>query len=80
MARIEPLAVEAAPPGVREVFADFQRARGNVPNMFRTMALVPDLAVTAAAHMRAVLNAGTVELRLKELVAVRVSQVNTCDY
>lgn len=80
MARIEPLAVEAAPPGVKEVFDDFRRARGNVPNMFRTMALVPELATTLSAHFKAVLNAGTVELRLKELVAVRVSQVNSCDY
>jgi len=80
MARIAPLAVDSAPPGVREVFDGFLRARGNVPNMFRTMALVPELATTLAAHFKAVLNAGTVELRLKEMVAVRVSQVNSCDY
>lgn len=80
MARITPLAIDQAPAGVREVFEEFRRARGNVPNMFRTMALVPELATTAAAHMRAVLNAGTVELRLKELLVVRVSQVNACDY
>lgn len=80
MARIAPLAVDSAPSGVREVFDDFLRARGNVPNMFRTMALVPELATTLAAHFKAVLNAGTVELRLKEMVAVRVSQVNSCDY
>ncbi len=80
MARIEPLPIDAAPPGVREVFDGFMRARGNVPNMFRTMALVPELATTLSAHFKAVLNAGTVELRLKELLAVRVSQVNSCNY
>lgn len=80
MARITPVAVEAAPPAVREVFDEFLRARGNVPNMFRTMALVPELATTLAAHFKAVLRAGTVELRLKELLAVRVSQVNSCNY
>ena len=64
----------------RELFESFRRERGNIPNMFRTMALRPEIAETAAAHMRAVFSTGTVETRLKEMLAVRVSQINDCAY
>lgn len=80
MARIRPLGPEEVGPDVKGVFDAFQAARGNIPNMFRTLAHVPEIMTTAAAHMKAVLNAGTVPLRLKEMMAVRVSQVNACDY
>jgi alkylhydroperoxidase family enzyme len=48
--------------------------------MFRTMALRPEIASTAEAHLRAVFTTGTVEPRLKEMLAVRVSQINDCMY
>ncbi|MBO9539834.1 carboxymuconolactone decarboxylase family protein [bacterium] len=80
MARIAPVPVDTASEGVKAVFDSFMAARGNVPNMFRTLALVPELVTTLQAHFAAVLNAGTVELKLKELVVVRVSQLNNCDY
>ena len=32
------------------------------------------------AHFRAVMNTGTVEKKLKEMVAVRVSHLNACEY
>ncbi|MBF6590156.1 MAG: carboxymuconolactone decarboxylase family protein [Ktedonobacterales bacterium] len=51
-----------------------------MPNMFRTMALRPEIMATAVAHMRAIFGTGTVETRLKELLAVRVSQINECTY
>ena len=41
--------------------------RGNVPNMFRTMAHRPEIFVTMMAHFAAVLNTGTVSTRLKEV-------------
>ncbi len=65
---------------MREVFARYQRDRGNIPNMFRTMAYRPEIAATADAHMQAIFNTGTVEKRLKEMLAVRVSQINDCAY
>lgn len=77
---IPPMPLAEAPAEVKAVFDSFQKARGNVPNMFRTFALVPGLMTTLAAHFKAVMQSGTVELRLKELLAVRVSQINTCDY
>jgi len=56
------------------------RDRGNVPNMFRTMAHRPEIFETIIAHMDAVLNTGTLSKALKELVIVRTSQVNRTPY
>lgn len=80
MPRIRPLNPDEAAPEARDVLEDFMRARGNMPNMFRTMALRPEIMQTAVAHMQAVFNTGTVEQRLKEMLAVRVSQINDCHY
>ena len=62
------------------VFDDFLRERGNIPNMFRTVAHRPEIMRTMVAHFRAVMNTGTVPKRLKELVIVRTSQLNRCEY
>lgn len=62
------------------VFDDFLRERGNIPNMFRTVAHRPEIMRTMVAHFRAVMNTGTVPKKLKELVIVRTSQINNCDY
>ncbi len=80
MPRIRPLEVAEVDPDSRAVFDAFQAQRGNVPNMFRTLAMVPAIMTTAAAHMRAVFTSGTVPVRLKEMLTVRVSQVNACAY
>ena len=62
------------------VFEDFLRERGNIPNMFRTVAHRPEIMRTMVAHFRAVMNTGTVPKKLKELVIVRTSQINNCEY
>ncbi len=54
--------------------------RGNVPNMFRTMAHRPEIFSTMMAHFAAVLNTGTVPTKLKELIIVRTSQINQTPY
>jgi uncharacterized peroxidase-related enzyme len=54
--------------------------RGNVPNMFRVMAHRPEIFATMQAHFGAVLNTGTVPMKLKELMIVRTSQVNETPY
>ncbi len=56
------------------------RDRGNVPNMFRTMAHRPQIFETIIAHMDAVLKTGTLSTALKELVIVRTSQLNRTPY
>lgn len=64
----------------QQVFDDFLRERGNIPNMFRTVAHRPEIMRTMVAHFRAVMNTGTVPKKLKELVVVRTSQINRCEY
>jgi alkylhydroperoxidase family enzyme len=62
------------------LFARLEQERGYIPNLFRTMAYRPAIAQTAAAHMAAIFDTGTVDRRLKEMLAVRVSQINHCNY
>ncbi len=69
-----------APAEVVEIYDRYMRARGNVPNMFRTMAHRPEILRTMIAHFEAILQTGTVSLKLKELLIVRTSQINRCEY
>lgn len=69
-----------APESVRPLYDAMYQARGNVPNMFRTAAHRPELLRTMVEHFRCVMETGTVSTKLKELLAVRVSQINDCDY
>lgn len=80
MPRIRRLAVEDAEGRTREIFETYQRERGNVPNMFRTMAHRPELLSTMIAHFRAVMAPGTVGVRLKELISIAVSGIHACEY
>lgn len=65
---------------VVEIYDHYMRTRGNIPNMFRTMAHRPEIFQTMIAHFRAILETGTVPLKLKELAIVRTSQINGCEY
>ena len=64
----------------RSIYDRVLRDRGNVPNMFRTMAHRPQIFETIIAHMDAVLKTGTLPTALKELVIVRTSQLNCTEY
>lgn len=82
-ARIDRLDAEDAmrsDPSLREAFQRFISERGKVPNLFRIAAHRPDIARTLTDHMRAVMEAGDVSRLLKELLSVRVSQINNCEY
>jgi uncharacterized peroxidase-related enzyme len=80
MARISRLKRDEVAGQSRTIYDRVLRERGNVPNMFRTMAHRPEIFETIIAHMEAVLNTGTLPKRLKELVIVRTSQVNRTPY
>jgi alkylhydroperoxidase family enzyme len=67
-------------PSLRESFQRFIDERGKVPNLFRIAAHRPDITRTLTDHMRAVMEAGDVSRLLKELLSVRVSQINNCEY
>ncbi len=80
MPRISRLNRSEVRPSSVEIYDRTLRDRGNVPNMFRTMAHRPEIFETIIAHMDAVLNTGTLPKALKELVIVRTSQVNRTPY
>ncbi len=63
-----------------DIFDHYLKERGNIPNMFRTVAHRPEILRTMIAHFRAVMETGTVTAKLKELVIVRTSQINRCEY
>ncbi|MGC8549641.1 MAG: carboxymuconolactone decarboxylase family protein [Acidobacteriaceae bacterium] len=69
-----------APESVAALFDHYMQTRGNIPNMFRTIALRPEIFETMIAHFQAILNTGTLPVKLKELVIVRTSQLNECRY
>jgi len=48
--------------------------------LFRVMAHRPELMRLSLQLLEAAMRSGTVDARLKELLAVRVSQVNHCYY
>jgi alkylhydroperoxidase family enzyme len=52
----------------------------NMSDLFRTMAHRPELARYSMQLLEAIMRGGTVDPALKELLAVRVSQVNHCFY
>ena len=65
---------------VRPSFDRFIQERGRVPNLFRVAAHQPAIEATLAEHMRAVMGPGSVDVRLKELISIRVSHINRCEY
>jgi len=80
MPRIQRLARNQVSATSGEIYDRYVRERGNVPNFFRTMANRPAIFETMIAHFEAILTTGTLSTKLKELVIVRTSQLNQCEY
>ena len=80
MSRISRLDRSQVTPDIAALYDKAFAQRGNVPNMFRVMAHRPEIFSTMQAHFGAVLNTGTVSTKLKELIIVRTSQVNSTPY
>jgi alkylhydroperoxidase family enzyme len=80
MPRITRLDKDQVDPETEKIYETYLLERGNVPNMFRTAAHRPEIFRTMIAHFRAVMNTGTLPAKLKELVIVRTSQINRCEY
>jgi alkylhydroperoxidase family enzyme len=79
-ARVPRLATGDVDASVKPTFDAFVKERGVVPNLFRVVAHRPDIARTLREHMAAVMGPGEVPVLLKELLSVRVSQINGCEY
>jgi len=78
--RLNRLRADRVGADIRSLFETFLEERGNIPNMFRTAAHRPEILNTMLAHFRSVMGPGTVPVALKEMLAVRVSRINSCDY
>jgi uncharacterized peroxidase-related enzyme len=80
MPRLPAIEPERAPEEAKPVLESFFAARGNYPNMFRTLSIRPRIMATAAEHLAAVTGPGTVPQALKELCIVLVSTINSTPY
>ncbi len=78
--RMRALELEEMPPAARSVLEALRRDRGNLPNMFRTYGRRPAIMTAMWELMDAALKGGTAPEALKELLAVRVSVLNACEY
>lgn len=77
------------PPIERIPFLSLEMEEGELPSyttsasmstLFQVMAHRPNVARASMQLLEAAMSTGTVDGRLKELLAVRVSQVNHCFY
>ena len=80
MPRISRLKRNEVTEPVGVIYDRYVQQRGSVPNMFRTIAHRPEILETMIAHFEAILTTGTLSTKLKELVIVRTSQLNACEY
>ena len=78
--RVRPRVPEEVSGAARSIFETYLAERGNIPNMFRTVAVRPRHLETLIAHFRVVMNEGEAPPLLKELIAIRVSSINRCRY
>jgi AhpD family alkylhydroperoxidase len=70
----------AAPPALAALYDALLQQRGVVPNMFKTVAHVPELAIGFAALLKPLLGDGGLPGWYKELVATRVSVLLKSSY
>ena len=80
MSRISRLERSQVDEQVQEIFDAFMKERGNIPNMFRTVAHRPAILKSMIDHFKKVMGTGTVGAKLKELLFVRLPQLNPRDY
>ncbi len=78
-ARLPYLERDQVPPDVQAVYDDVQKAMGRVPNMFKLMAHHAK-SLPLFLPWYASLREGALDIKLRQLAYVKVSQLNRCDY
>jgi len=78
--RISLLEREQVPPELQQLYDALLKQRGVVPNMFRTVANVPSLALGFAGLLKALLSDGALPGSYKELIATRMSVLCGSEY
>ncbi len=80
MGRLPRLEREQVSPEVQAIYDIYMKERGNVPNAFKTFAMIPAYLRTMIDHYRAVMFTGSLPFKLKELIFLKVSRLNACRY
>lgn len=82
MALVPYVPEETATGVVKEVFDDIKASRGlaAVPNFWRAIAHRPEYLQSEWTKLRTILTTGTIDRKVKEMIAVAVSATNNCDY
>jgi uncharacterized peroxidase-related enzyme len=78
--RIPMLEREQVPPDVAHLYDALLATRGVVPNMFKTLANAPALALGFAGLLKAMLSDGALPGWYKELIGIYVSRLSGCEY
>src|SRR5947209_16863869 len=78
--RVPLLERDQVPPELRVLYDAVLQQRGVVPNMFKTVANVPGLALGFAALLKPLLSDGALSGLYKELIATRMSVLCGSDY
>ena len=67
---------------VKEVFDDIKAARGlaAVPNYWRAIAHRPEYLRSEWEKLKLIMSTGTIDRKVKEMIAVAVSATNSCEY
>ena len=67
---------------VKEVFDEIKASRNldRVPNFWRAIAHQPDYLRHEWDKLKAIMTAGVIDRKVKEMIAVAVSATNNCDY
>jgi uncharacterized peroxidase-related enzyme len=78
--RIPLLERDRVTPEVAGVYDALLKTRGVVPNMFKTLAHTPPLALATAGYLKALLSDGALAGSYKELIATRLSALLGSEY
>lgn len=79
-ARVPLLERDQVAPEAVALYDKLLAERGCVPNMFKALANVPELALGIAALLKPLMGEGELVGWYKELIATRVAALTTCDY
>lgn len=73
---------DAAEGTVKEVFDEIKAARGltRVPTFWRAIAHRPEYLRDEWEKLKHIMSTGTIDRKVKEMIAVAVSATNNCDY
>jgi uncharacterized peroxidase-related enzyme len=78
--RVPLLERDEVPAEIAALYDRLYADRGMVPNMFKVLANVPDLALGISALLKPLMADGAVAGWYKELIATRVASLNRCEY